>query len=449
MKKIHFYCIFLFVLLGSFSSVFGQLTANRAGKLDTSFAGQGYAGLPVPDGMFVVTETHAKAPDGKVVVVSNNTGFETALHRVLANGELDQSFGSGGYVTIETEIGGRNSPALAIQSDGKILVGGFKGVVSSGQWIVDSYVVRLNTDGSIDTDFGNNGWVVRDLSAPGELSNDRYEAAFIKPNSKILLVGLSDRYASPGRTRTYLTLTQLNSDGSLDASFAQNGVSMVEIGNGESDRLMSGTVKARLLRSGKVAILISQKVFESPKSQNYQYFTKLFRFEENGQIDVGFSQNGSQSFSTGQFIWPPCGFDEDSEGNLYFVLPSSGTLRKLKPNGESDQTFGFGGIIHLFFWTPSDLAVGRDGKIILMGRDRDVIAGNPNQYRSALRRYYPDGSLDIKFGQQGSAFFAFGSNEFRKLLVDDDGSFLISGYYYPTQNRTAPFIARVVASRKP
>lgn len=449
MKTIKTFLATVLVLALSESGL-AQITANRAGKLDRSFAGQGYVDLSVPDRSFVSIENQAKTPDGKIVTLSTTSRdgtFKASLHRVLSTGELDQSFGQNGIAVIDAVADSRNAPALAIQPDGKVLVAGYKGFVSAEGWIVDSYVVRLNSNGTLDTSFGENGLVVRDLSLPGELSHDRFEAVIVKPNAKILLIGLSDRFASAGRTRTYLTLTQLNSDGPLDTAFGQSGISLVEVGSGESDRLMSGLVRAKQLRSGKVAVLTHQRVFESAASQNFQYFSTALRYEENGQLDQGFGEKGRRSYSTGQFSWPSGGLDEDASGSLFFITNGS-HLRKLKPNGEPDSDFGLAGVVWLD-WSPADMAITSEGRIVAAGYG--YLPGNFNTIYSLVRRYHADGSSDIKFGRLGSAYLTIGTsyNASQKLFIDNDGTLLIIGHYSPTISGMAGFAARVFGSHKP
>src|SRR5207302_1086405 len=90
--------------------------------------------------------------DGKIVAggwTATNSGLNFAVVRYTTNGTLDSTFGTGGKVT--TAIGAyAQGRALALQSDGKILVAG-RAYNGSND---DFGAVRYNTNGSLDTTFG-------------------------------------------------------------------------------------------------------------------------------------------------------------------------------------------------------------------------------------------------------------------------------------------------------
>ena len=88
----------------------------------------------------------------KATVFSCLSFFSLAHAAQAAPGDLDPTFGQGGIALVD--YGGHdNGEALAVQPDGKILVGGkasFPGSDAVG-------VARLNPDGSLDTSFGHGG----------------------------------------------------------------------------------------------------------------------------------------------------------------------------------------------------------------------------------------------------------------------------------------------------
>ena len=91
----------------------------------------------------------ALQPDGKIVVAgTSNNDFLVA--RFNPDGSLDTSFDGDGIKTIE--VGGtEHASAVAIQSDGKIVVVGSTSVNTSVA------VVRLTTTGALDTSFDTDG----------------------------------------------------------------------------------------------------------------------------------------------------------------------------------------------------------------------------------------------------------------------------------------------------
>jgi uncharacterized delta-60 repeat protein len=91
--------------------------------------------------------------DGRIVVAGGSSRFTFA--RYLASGALDHTFGTNG--TEEIKIGGSGgTAALAIQDDGKIVAVGEE--ITNGK--VGFGIIRLKTDGSLDTTFHNTGKIL-------------------------------------------------------------------------------------------------------------------------------------------------------------------------------------------------------------------------------------------------------------------------------------------------
>jgi uncharacterized delta-60 repeat protein len=102
---------------------------NANGTLDTTFAAAGLAIFENPNAFPRIPEGLVLQPDGKILL---SYGALTRLNV----GSLDTTFGSGGTAAI---VGGQS---VALQSDGKILVGG------------GSTMSRYSSDGTLDTSFG-------------------------------------------------------------------------------------------------------------------------------------------------------------------------------------------------------------------------------------------------------------------------------------------------------
>lgn len=132
------------------------------GKLDASFGTNGYArlddaGLSSPSGI-------ALQPDGKVLV-----GYQTslgsggtprvAIARVLGNGTLDASFGTGGIGIVDfgTCTSLDNAGDIALQSDGSIVVAATLGCTDGTTAYTEGAVARLTNNGTQDASFGATG----------------------------------------------------------------------------------------------------------------------------------------------------------------------------------------------------------------------------------------------------------------------------------------------------
>ncbi|MBA1287465.1 M10 family metallopeptidase C-terminal domain-containing protein [Pseudomonas japonica] len=128
---------------------FGLYRYNPDGSLDTTFGSNGHVSYSVGSGIdwaYTVTVQ----PDGKLLLAgSSDTGDfnrDFSVVRLNANGSLDTTFSSDGKAAFAVGLEDDSVRSVAVQSDGKILLGGG----TDG----DYGVVRLNADGSLDRGFG-------------------------------------------------------------------------------------------------------------------------------------------------------------------------------------------------------------------------------------------------------------------------------------------------------
>jgi len=158
---------------------------NSNGTLDTTFDGDGKAITSI--GLFTAAYDVALQPDGKIVIAGeagdgNNSDFVAA--RYESTGSLVLTFDGDGIVT--TPIGSSNeiATAISLQSNGKIIVGGFS--FNGGN--DDFALVRYNSNGTLDSSFGTGGKVTTDFSS----SNDYALALAIQAASRVIVVGSSN-----------------------------------------------------------------------------------------------------------------------------------------------------------------------------------------------------------------------------------------------------------------
>jgi len=186
------------LIAGSFTSVNG-VARNRMARLnaDGSLDGTFLNGL---SGLDDWVESIAIQPDGKILI----GGFFTLVNGVTRNlvarlnfdGSLDGGFLNG--------LAGANNAVLSIarQSDGKILIGGAFSVVNGDS---RNSIARLNDDGSVDQGFLNG------LSG----ANAGINALALQSDGRILIGGSFNLVNGVTRNR----LARLNSNGALDTSF--------------------------------------------------------------------------------------------------------------------------------------------------------------------------------------------------------------------------------------
>ena len=147
-------------------------------------------------------------PDGKILVGGNfstlggggtGTTVRNRIGRLNANGSLDTTFNPGANTTVW---------ALALQPDGKILVGGAFTTLGGGATgtSVRNRIGRLNPDGSLDGGFN-----------PG--AGDVVLALVVEPDGKILVGGEFTTLGGGTGTTVRNRIGRLNTDGSLDTTF--------------------------------------------------------------------------------------------------------------------------------------------------------------------------------------------------------------------------------------
>jgi uncharacterized delta-60 repeat protein len=156
---------------------------TSAGALDTSFDGDGIVYTQVGASHADLTDI-ALQNDNKVVAVGQVSGGGFQVVRYNTDGSLDTTFDSDGKASPST--GGTNPTAsrVEVQSDGKILVVG-KDTTNSGT----NYrlvIVRLNSDGSLDTSYGTSGIAAPDVNNVGSFGVYK---TLIQSDGKLLING--------------------------------------------------------------------------------------------------------------------------------------------------------------------------------------------------------------------------------------------------------------------
>ncbi|MEO6392991.1 MAG: delta-60 repeat domain-containing protein [Pyrinomonadaceae bacterium] len=147
--------------LTSNGMVFAVARYNSDGTLDASFGGDGRATFAV--GSFADAYDLAIQPDGKIIVVGGGEGNFRAI-RINLNGTIDSSFGPRGKVSIDFSGKLDIASSVAIQSDGKIVIGG-AAQPAVGNFF-EAALVRLNANGTLDSSFDGDGRFTQDFT-PG------------------------------------------------------------------------------------------------------------------------------------------------------------------------------------------------------------------------------------------------------------------------------------------
>lgn len=212
---------------------FGMIRLNADGSSDLTFGTAGKVNTKIGSGLCLANSSLIQ-PDGKIIlggesVCDTNVCF--TLVRYDINGTLDTTFGNGGIVQTDIAPGDDYLSTLALQSDGKFVAAGS----SHHSFDTDPALVRYNPDGLLDSTFGINGLVTDFGSESGGIGS-----IAIQEDGKIVASGVIDE--SP-------MLCRFDSSGSLDSSFAVNGMVINSTGP------LSGSTSALSIQTdGKIVV---------------------------------------------------------------------------------------------------------------------------------------------------------------------------------------------------
>jgi uncharacterized delta-60 repeat protein len=236
------------VLVGGTFSTYQGVTYNRIirlnidGSVDTSFnVGTGFNG-----GVNIISIQS----DGKILAGGNFTSYNgTTYNRIIRlniDGSVDSSFNIG--------TGFNNwARSIVIQSDNKILVGGDFSIYNG---TTSNRIIRLNSDGSIDTSFNiGNGF------------NGDVDIIYIQSDGKVLVGGTFSTYQGV----TYNRIIRLNSNGSIDTSF--------NVGTGFTGQ----SVSIKLQSDGKVLVGGNFSTYQGVT------YNRIIRLNSDGSIDTSFN----------------------------------------------------------------------------------------------------------------------------------------------------------------
>src|SRR3954470_24292202 len=166
------------ILVAGRSSASGAVVARlRAnGALDPDFDGDGRVTLPGGGSLSAVLVQ----PDRKIVVAGNAAGSQVmTVTRLNPNGSPDTTFDGDGTAAVDFGSMADLANDAVLQTDGKIVVAGYT------QADEDVAVVRLNTDGSLDTTFSTDGKATVDFGGVATFGN----AVALQPNGRIVVSG--------------------------------------------------------------------------------------------------------------------------------------------------------------------------------------------------------------------------------------------------------------------
>jgi len=349
---------------------------TTTGALDTEFNSTGIVQTPIGTGQDVGYAI-AVQPDGKILLggyTHNGSNRDFALVRYNSNGSLDTTFDSDGKVTTAIGSGNDYAYSIALQPDGKILLGGRSHNGSD----YDFAVVRYNANGSLDTDFGSGGKVITDITT----NTDNGQALAVQLDGKILLGGYSD----VGGGNLDFSLVRYNTNGSLDTTFDTDGIVITAVGPDDD------IAQALAIQPDGKIILAGYWDSGSVNTQGSYDKVALLRYNDNGTLDTGFSDDGIYTESAGASTTNVYSLALQSDGKIIYaggIIGSGSTdyvflIGSINNDGTPDTTFDSGNYYRIFNFTG-----GWDGlaqSVAFQGDSKVVIGG-----------YFKTGNIDYDF----------------------------------------------------
>lgn len=161
---------------------------NQNGDLDSTFGLAGKVTTDLSAGSVDTAWDVIVQPDGRIVAVGEASST-CALARYNNDGSLDLSFGNAGIV-ISSFFGAASCAfATAIQSDGKIIAGGYASNAIFGDQGFDFALARYNRDGSPDLTFGTSGTSTIDFFGDADTGT----CVALQSDGKIVVAGSARR----------------------------------------------------------------------------------------------------------------------------------------------------------------------------------------------------------------------------------------------------------------
>ncbi|KAB2967740.1 MAG: hypothetical protein F9K18_03895 [Thermoanaerobaculia bacterium] len=410
--------------------------AQTPGDLDPAFGSGGVARIDVGVGgqaRHNVATGLAVQPDGKLVLggaairLPGDTGEDRmAAVRLTPSGALDPSFGSGGRVRVDAFPGDGAMyyyGRVAIGPGGEVYLHNGANLGAIG-WVT----AKLTPGGVLATGFGEGGFIgyLSDYVSPADV--------VVQPDGKLLV--LSDYNDEGGIPINQEVLVERYlPNGTPDASFGDGGYCVIGFNQGDSWEDYAHAMV--LQRDGKILVTAEADVGGGAWND-----FAVARLTADGQLDSTFSGNGMVTIGFDLSIGAndvPYALAVDARGRILVggVAGSEAAVVRLLPNGTLDPSFSGDGRATFHFASAEPgaydqifgLAVQGDGAVVAVGRGTNA-AGTSRRF--GVARLTEAGALDPTFAGDGTAIFDFSENSgalsvARAVALLEDGSILAVG----------------------
>jgi len=367
------------------------LVVAQDGRYDTSFGDNGMVYTDINEQEDNVTGFDQSLL-GRIGVIGLSYDFDSPSNDYrfiivyLENGEIDTSFANDGYLLEQIDNSWERFRKIAFQSDEKIILSSI---------LDDEYrISKLLANGSIDTDFANNGYLVP------------YQSTGITR----FILDENDRILTFSSQNNTVSIKRFLANGSIDDSFGTNGSLEYTL----QTNMNATNISSKFLDDGK--LLITYKASNSEVTQQY-----IAKFLPDGNSDLSFGTNGkifipvaedfncgTSVFNDGKLLVSCSYWDSDIESYIRQIL-------KYTSQGSLDTSFGENGYINGYNAT----LIQENQRFIAQNHGSDFEGGIHLSYH----RFYNNGSVDDSF-QFFPGYQVLGS---AGATITNSGKFLIVG----------------------
>jgi uncharacterized delta-60 repeat protein len=426
MKKIPVLLVLVFTLLalGASSAI------ARPGTLEPTFGRDGRVIRAADFGTLswhLVRTKMASLPDGRFVMLAGNS-----LYGFWADGAIGGAFGSAEGPVPTPPGGEFTATGIAADSAGRVLVAGTLALAGSGPGEAENesaMVVRYTSSGELDSSFGKGGFAISDFGLPprrepGDAAGPvqvQLAGLAVDSRDRVVLTGTRTRMIGPCRGSTGLVYraafaARLDSSGAIDTDFGPDGlVPMYDV----------ASVQAPVL-DGRDGVYVSTPYAGRGPCTEPRYDRLIAHFGSDGALDTGFGRRGwvslpfrpsTSAVTTGS---GPDGslllFDSQSvkrrslDGGRFRPAHTVVKVARLLPTGGFDPSFGGDGRAILASPRGSlevaQGAVDPTGRVVVAGSYAEP--GKPKQQTFFLGRLTAAGDRDRGFGRGGLTVTGWG-----------------------------------------
>lgn len=306
----------------------------------------------------------------------------------------DQTFANG--QTVDTQF---VTEDIITEPDGKILAVGHEGDLASGQ--SQGVIERINTDGTIDRTFGNNGMVISTAGV-----NEAYYSLVLQDAGHFIVAGTSGGD---------FVLARYDLSGHLDGAFGTGGRVITDFGTtADAARALAIAPDGMIVAGGD-------------SDGNFAFS----QYDPNGHLDPNFAQNGRALFGIGSGNDGMGDMAIEGDGKIVATGANGATVVvvRLTASGEPDGTFGTGGLANVLGLAAlTDNGADHSESLAVQGNGYILVANRTGNGHFGVARLTPAGALDPTFGAGGIAAANFGGDDDAdSIVVQPTGEIIVIG----------------------